>query len=162
MITNKEYEKIKRDYNSKLLRIDINLAVIRKDMNMAGNKTSIYWSASFTIMMLLSFVIGIYCIGALGILYGIFLCIFLLSYIGICSINSKFKDWIFIISFVGVIVAFFLPLKIAILLVFAFFNFISVYLYYMYIQQEAINLIFNHVELFEAYLQSNVIVLKYK
>lgn len=162
MITNEEFEKIKQDYNSGNLQIGVDLTTVKKDMNAAGNKTSIYWEASFTIMMILSFCVGIYCVGAWGILYGIVFCIFLFSYIGLCSINYKNKNLSFVICIIGLIVAFFFPLKIMILLVFTFFNFISVYLYYIYIRQETIKLILNHIELLDTYLQEGTIILKYK
>ena len=162
MLTKEEFEKIKEDYNNGKLQIGIDLATVRKDMNMAGNKTSIFWSASFTIMMLLSFVIGIFCIGGWGILYGIVFSVLLSSYIGMCSMNFKNKDLFVIIFIVGIIVALFLPLKISILLVFTFFNFISVYMYYIYIRQEAIKLALNHIEILDAYLQDRVVVLRYK
>lgn len=163
MITEEEFEKIKEDYHSGLLQIGTDLATVRKDMNIAGNKISIFWSASFTIAMFLSYVVGIFCIGGWGILYGIVFSIILSSYIGSCSINlTTNKQLIFVISIIGAIVAFFFPLKITILLVFTFFNFISVYLYYIYIKQEAIKLMLSHIELLEGYLQDGVVVLKYK
>lgn len=162
MLTKEAFEKIKKDYKAGILQIGVDLAIVKKDMNMAGNKTSIFWSASFTIMMVISFIVGIYCIGGWGILYGIIFCILLSYYIGVCSLNFKNKDLLVIIFIVGIIVAFFLPLKIFILLVFSFFNFISVYMYYIYIRQEAIKLALNYIEILDAYLQDGVIVLKYK
>lgn len=162
MITDEEFEKIKQDYNAGTLQIGIDLAVVKKDMNMTGNKTSVYWNISFTIMMLLSFFVGIYCIGGWGILYGIVFSILLFSYIGTCSINYKNKDLSLIINIIGLIVSFFFTWKIAILLIFVFFNFISVYLYYIYIKQESIRLILSHIELLEGYLKDGVITFKYK
>ncbi len=55
MITDEEFEKLKQEYYAGKIQIGVELSLARKNMNQAGNKTSIIWFASFTIAMLLSF-----------------------------------------------------------------------------------------------------------
>lgn len=160
MFTNEEYEKIKQKYDLKELKIGVDLSLARKSMNGAGNKTSIIWNSSFFIMMIISFLIGIYSLGIWGILYGIIFSILLYSYIGICSINYKNKNISFIINIVGLVISFFFTWKISLLLVFTFFNFISVYLFYSYIGQEMIRLALNNKSVFITAMEEGIIIIK--
>lgn len=81
---------------------------------------------------------------------------------GTCSINYKNKDLSFVINIVGLIISFFFTWKIALLLVFTFFNFISVYLYYSYLREEMIRLVLNNKELFIASIEEHIISIKQK
>lgn len=57
MITDEEFERIKEEYNIGNIQIGVELSLARKNINDAGNKVSLLWSSSFTIMMIFSFCI---------------------------------------------------------------------------------------------------------
>lgn len=159
MITEEDFEKIKRDYSAGNIQIGINLSEARKLLISAGNKTSAVWFSSFTIMILLSFIIGLLCLGGWGILYGIIFSICTTVYIGNCSIGGKTKQILFAICIVGLISAFFFEFRITIILIFLFFNLLSVCLYYDYIREEILNKIFLKKEILTALLEEQIITI---
>lgn len=160
MLTDEEFDKIKQKYYDRKILIGVELSLARKTINEAGNKASILWNCSFTIMIIISFILGIYSLGGLGFLYGIIFGILLYSYIGICSINYKNKNISFIINIIGLVISFFFTWKISLLLVFTFLNFISIYLYYEYIRQEMINLVLNNKSIFIASIEEGIVIIK--
>lgn len=57
MLTDEEFEKIKEEYNMGNIQIGVELSLASKNMNDAGNKVSLLWNSSFTIMMIISFIV---------------------------------------------------------------------------------------------------------
>lgn len=160
MITDEEFKKIKQDYNAGRIQIGVNLSAARNLLRSVGNTSSILWSSSFTIAILLSFVIGCLCIGGWGVLYGIIFSISITIYISNCSIEGNVKNILHIIAIVGLIIAFFFELRIAIMLVFLFFNLLSVYWYYEYIKKEILKKMFFRKDGFIALLEEQIIIIK--
>lgn len=159
-LTNEEYQEIVEDYNSGKLKIFIELSLARKLLNSMDSTTTIIWNSSFTIATILSFFVGIYSIGLIGIAYGILFSIIFSSYIGLCSIEYKYKKTIYIISLIGLGISFLFPWKIMLLLIFTFGNFASVYLFYSYISDEIIKLSMSSKRMFMANIEDGIIICK--
>ena len=65
-----EFEYVKSQYEQKNLRIGVELAKGRVFLlDVVKDTTCLIWGASFTIIMIISFFISIYCLGFLAIVF---------------------------------------------------------------------------------------------
>ncbi len=158
MITDEEFENIKQDNN---LKIGVELAKGRVFLiDAVKDTTCLVWGASFSIIMIISFFISIYCLGFLGgIIYAILFCLLYSGYIGVCSVNSNSKKIIYYISIAFLIISFAFELKITILSVFTCLSVISAYMFYNYILHRTIEEALKNKKVFEFLLESNTIIL---
>lgn len=135
-LTDEEFEKLKQ-YRDKKILIELSLA--RKFLTNINDIFAIVWQFSFTLFFILIIPISIYSLNIFGVVYSIAFWILLSSYIGICSIKHSFSKILFYISILGILISLILKWKIFILLFFTFSSFISVYLFYKYVEYKIIN-----------------------
>ena len=156
-----EFEYVKSQYEQKNLRIGVELAKGRVFLlDVVKDTTCLIWGASFTIIMIISFFISIYCLGFLGgIIYAIIFCLLYSCYICICSINTNSKKFIYYFSIIFLIISFAFELKITILSIFTCLSIMSAYLFYNYILQRIVQEALKNKEVFSFLLESNTIIL---
>ena len=156
-----EFEYVKSQYEQKNLRIGVELAKGRVFLlDVVKDTTCLIWGASFTIIMIISFFISIYCLGFLGgIIYAIIFCLLYSCYIGICSINTNSKKFIYYFSIIFLIISFAFELKITILSIFTCLSIMSAYLFYIYIQERIVQEALKNKEVFSFLLEGNTLLL---
>lgn len=156
-----DFEYVKSQYEQKNLKIGVELAKGRVFLlDVVKDTTCLIWGASFTIIMIISFFISIYCLGFLGgIIYAIIFCLLYSCYIGICSINTNSKKFIYYFSIIFLIISFAFELKITILSIFTCLSIMSAYLFYNYILQRIVQEALKNKKVFSFLLESNTIIL---
>lgn len=156
-----DFEYLKSQYKQKNLKIGVELSEGRKFLtNIVQDKTCIIWGATFSLIMILSFFVSIYCLGFLGgIIYALVFNLLYSCYLGICSINNKFKKFIYYLSIAILIISFAFELKITILTVFTCLSIMSAYLFYNYILGRIVEEAFKNKEFFTTLLEDRMIIL---
>lgn len=156
-----DFEYVKSQYEQKNLKIGVELSRAREFLtNIIQDKTCIIWGASFSLIMIISFFVSIYCLGFVGgLIYAIVFCILYSCYMGICSINSEFKKIVYYISIGFLIISFAFELKITILSVFTCLCIISIYLFYNYVLQKSVEEALKNKDVFEFLIENRVITI---